>query len=252
MNDIKIKLDVYKAYNTKKITKEQKESCEYMIEATKDNELAFNLSKWKRGSNYNILFITGLSGSGKSTLASKMAKENEAIHVEVDLLEHNDILFHEEKPDKGNQIMKEYMEKNYGGAHKFQTSDMVSFTKEVIKFLTFMLKYAKEHKDDLFIVEGIQIADASTWNPSNTKVDGKNVEQVLNLSMKLMDLIQSYPVIVKNTSILASIYRSARREGLGTYVKTFNSLASVKEYINFYMEMNRNKKQFIKNMKKNA
>ena len=259
-SDIELELDVYKAFNKGCITESEKDECIMMIESAKDNELQFNLNKWKRGTSTNVLFITGLSGSGKSTLASKMAKENDAIHVEVDLLEHNSILFDDNIidydgkkviHDKGNIIMKEYMQKTYGGAKKFQVSDTASFTKEVIKFIVYMLKYAKEHKDELFIVEGIQVADSTTWNLSNTKSTNEEIRKTLEMSMKLMDLVSQYPVIIKNTSVLQSIYRAAKREGdVKEYFKSFNSIQSIKEYIQFYMEMRKNKNQFIKNMKK--
>ena len=250
--EISVIMDIYNAYNEDVISKSDKDDLIYLIESTEDRDFEFNLNLWKRNTSKNILFVTGISGSGKSTLASKMAKENGAINIEVDLLEHNDILFDKSvKQDKANLIMKEYMEKTYGGAHKFKTSDTTSFTKEVIKFIIYIIKYAKEHKEDLFIVEGIQIADASTWNPSNTKVDGPNTKKTMDLSMRLMDIISSYPVIVKKTSILKSMKRAVDREGgFSEYKKTFSSLASIKEYLSWYIEMDKNRKQFINNLKK--
>ena len=239
---------IYKEYSSSNISKKDKEILMSMLESVNDNEIQFNLSKWRRNSSTNILFITGLSGSGKSTLASELSKENDAINIEVDLLEHNSILFEDKHPDRANQIMKEYMQKTYGGPKKFQTSNTVDFNKEVIKFINYMIQYSKQHKEELFILEGIQIADASTWKL--TKNNDPKIQETINMSIKLMDTISNYPVIIKNTSIIESISRAAKREGnIKDYIKSFKSIKEVKDFILWYAEMNKNKNTFLKNMK---
>ena len=88
------------AVNNKNITEEfakevndlayRKYISESVLVSHKDIE--YKVNDWKNGST-NILFITGLSGSGKSTLASQLEKEYNAINFELDLFEHNRILF---------------------------------------------------------------------------------------------------------------------------------------------------------------
>lgn len=44
----------------------------------------YNLDKWGKSKDSNILWVTGVSGSGKSTIAQKIAKENKADYVSLD------------------------------------------------------------------------------------------------------------------------------------------------------------------------
>lgn len=46
---------------------------------------SYNYDSWGTTKNNNILYITGASGSGKSTLANKIAKENDADYINIDL-----------------------------------------------------------------------------------------------------------------------------------------------------------------------
>jgi hypothetical protein len=191
-------------------------------------DLEFNLDKWKPGGK-NVLFITGLSGSGKSTKAAKLAKEYNAINIELDLFEHNNILFNKNTHnDEANLIVKEYFEKKYGGPKKFKFSDPGT-GRYIYEFIEYCIGYARQHKDRLFIMEGIQLAD-----------------------LEMDDELKDEPVIIVHSSILKSMYRAAKREGIKDYIKSFDSFKGVVEYFRWYKEMDKNNKRLSKAMKEDA
>jgi hypothetical protein len=129
------------------------------------------------GKSSNIIFIAGLSGSGKSTLAAEYAKKYNAVNIELDLFEKNNLVFDDKNPDEGNQIIKEYFVKNFGGKHKFEISkNPKGFGNEVGKFIKYLISYANSHKDKNFVVEGIQINEAT---------------------FDVLDEIKQYPVILR-------------------------------------------------------
>lgn len=196
---------------------------ENKIITTKD--LEYNLDKWKPG-NKNILFITGLSGSGKSTKAANLAKENNAINIEVDLFEHNHIVFDSNtNNDEGNLIVKEYFEKKYSGPKKMKQGDP-KLPHMLYDFIKYCMNYASKHKDRLFIIEGIQLAD-----------------------LEMADEIKGYPVIIVNTSVINSMYRAAKREGIKDYFKSFKSYDDFRDWLKWYLSMEKNKNNFAKSVK---
>ena len=70
----------------------------------------FNIDKWGKSEDTNILFITGLSGSGKSTKAVQIAKENGAEIIHLDPYYETDI------QDAGkiyNKNFNKYLDKNF-------------------------------------------------------------------------------------------------------------------------------------------
>lgn len=124
---------------------------------TSKKDIEYKLDSWKKGSD-NILLITGLSGSGKSTRASQLSKEYNAINFELDLFEHNSILFSNNyNHDEANIIMKDIFKKMYGGKKNFDKYSDEDYRKEFVKFFKNLLSYCKSHKDQLFIIEGLQI-----------------------------------------------------------------------------------------------
>lgn len=193
-----------------------------------EKDLEYNLNKWKVGQK-NVLFITGLSGSGKSTKASKLSKENNAINIEMDLFEYNQILFDPTvNHDEGNLIMKKYFEKRFGGPNKFPVdenniiSDWENFGLEVCQFINHILQIANKNKNKLYVVEGIQI---------------------IEIGDKIFDEIEDYPVIVVGTSMIRSIIQAAKREGVLRYFK-FDSLKDFKIWLKWYLDSEKSKKIF--------
>jgi len=198
----------------------------------KAKNLEYNVEKFPKQSN--ILFITGLSGSGKSSMAAKLAKKYDAVNIEIDLLEHNDIIFDKNTTnDEGNLIIKDYMEKYHHGAHKFKISNNEkAWAKEVERFLKYCIDIAKKNKDKIYILEGIQLMDI----PDS------------------IDIIKPYPIIVVNTSMIKSMWRAYKREECGflEYMKSFKSIAGLKEYIDWYLSMEKQKNDFKKKLKESV
>ncbi len=194
-------------------------------------DLEYNLDDWKSGRK-NLLIITGLSGSGKSTRASKLAKEYNAIHIEVDLFEMNHILYEEEQGDEGNIIVKEYFDKTYGGPHKFSVNGK-GFMAEVQKFIQYCINYFNNHKDRLFILEGIQLL----W------LDKSMVDFICNKAS----------IIVVNTIMLQSMFRAIKREGNPiAYFKSFETIRGFKEWLYWYIDMEKERNELIKNIKESV
>ena len=199
---------------------------ESIVMNKKDAE--FNLSSWTPNGK-NILFITGLSGSGKSTKAAKLAKEKDAVNIELDLVEHNEILFDDSvTQDEGNQILKEFFNKKFGGPKKLESKTMkvADIMYDAIKYC---MNYASKNKRKLFIAEGIQLMD-----------------------LEMVDELKGYPVIVVNTSILKSISQAKKREEGASWREFFGSWQSFKEYCKWYFDMEKNKNKFIKDMKEST
>lgn len=207
---------------------------ENIIVPTKDIE--HDLDKWKVGKK-NILFVTGLSGSGKSTKAAELSEENNAINIEIDLFEHNSILFDPKnvEQDEGNLIMKEYFEKRFGGKKKWKHYYYSeNYGEELALFIHYMIEYAKTHADKLFVVEGIQI---------------------LKLGGKIRDEVLECPIIIINTTLIKSIMQAIKRSGGldGYFGKrgdwNIESFEDFRRWLNWYSDMEKNRANFIDTVK---
>lgn len=207
---------------------------ENIIVPTKDIE--HDLDKWKVGKK-NILFVTGLSGSGKSTKAAELSKANNAINIEIDLFEHNSILFDPKNVEQGegNLIMKEYFEKRFGGKKKWKHYYYSeNYGEELALFIHYMIEYAKTHADRLFVVEGIQI---------------------LKLGGKIRDEVLECPIIIINTTLIKSIMQAIKRSGGldGYFGKrgdwNIESFEDFRRWLNWYSDMEKNRANFIDTVK---
>lgn len=203
---------------------------ENIIVPTKDIE--HDLDKWKVGKK-NILFVTGLSGSGKSTKAAELSEENNAINIEIDLFEHNSILFDPKNVEQGegNLIMKEYFEKRFGGKKKWKHYYYSeNYGEELALFIHYMIEYAKTHADRLFVVEGVQI---------------------LKLGGKIRDEVLECPIIIINTTLIKSIMQAIKRSGGldGYFGKrgdwNIESFEDFRRWLNWYSDMEKNRANFI-------
>jgi deoxyadenosine/deoxycytidine kinase len=164
-----------------------------------------NIDKWKPGPN-NILFVTGFSGSGKTSLAEEYEKKYNAHMFELDGIEHGydssgmNILerVYKEFPT-WKQRYDDYKNKRDGFPSKMY-DDIIAY----------VVKLCHEDKDNLYIIEGIQLAGPSDRDES---------------SYRYTKHIKNQPLVIKGTSMLASSLRAANRN-----IKNGDADFGVKEY----------------------
>ena len=168
------------------------------IFSTKD--LESNLDLWKPGP-HNILYIIGLSASGKTTLSNAKVASTGATHIETDNLfsifnhelgAHDDEIYAEAYAtyfnDDEKNIMKNFF-KRYS-IDKIKRSNAFISANAVIKSA---IEYCHSQSNHLFIIDDVIIFEDED--------DFFKVELMNN------------PLIIKNTSMLKSLYQRYRREG---------------------------------------
>lgn len=120
------------------------------------NNLYLNFDKFKSG-KCNICYITGLSGSGKSTLGKKLAEEYKANYIELDMFEHCSQM--NEKEMRDSEVFFEYFTTNPELYNKLRKKTISSkeLNSELCKFIDYVVGYCEKHKDEKYIIEGVQI-----------------------------------------------------------------------------------------------
>lgn len=201
-----------------------------VLESVIFDEKTFEQDVDKFGKSSNIIFIAGLSGSGKSTKASELAKKYNAVNIELDLFDQNQILFDDStNHDEGNLIMRDYFTTKYKSPKKFKSdSELKEFGKLIEGFLKYIVKYASEHKDKNFVIEGIQL-------------------QEFNDNKSIIDILKKYPCIIMGTSIIHSMINAAHRENmkLPKYMLQ-SSVKSNWEWIGWYLSDDKTKRELKK------
>ena len=190
------------------------------------NDLYINFDKFESGES-NICLITGLSGSGKSTLGKEISKKYKAEYVELDkffLFKSLDELSYLSKTF--TDFFKEN-ESLYSIMHTKEDSSDIP-----LKVLNALIKYCKKIKNKKFILEGVQIylfADES---------------------------IQKYPIIIKNTPALKSMFRMFKRDFIEfDGLKYHQCIKYIPKFLKIYIkdekDFNVFKKNFFKGGRKN-
>lgn len=157
---------------------------------TKD-DIRHNLDEWKPGVGTNVLLITGLSGSGKTTTGYEMAYDYKAELFQLDWIEHPEYM--QDSPETPNYGLWQYIKKLHGrrlGNASQKTGDQ--WHNLVIDVFDSICRFAKMHPDKLFIIEGVQIPG--------------HLHDVLG--------IEKYPIVIKGTSVVSSIIRRFKRDGI--------------------------------------
>ena len=178
-----------------------------------------DIDMWKKDSDHNILFITGLSGSGKSTYARQLAKEENATIIELDIFQCYDKFKNAgtRKNDISMKMVSKFLEDNPEMVDiDFSNIKLESFGDSFTKYFKWLLN--KLHKsNERYIIEGIHIM----------------------LFIPYSD-IKGEPIICIGTSMIKSFWRMWKREGL-TH-KDFIKYG--KRYFLLYKEWERQYKNF--------
>ena len=182
------------------------------------DDLYINFDKFESGKS-NICLITGLSGSGKSTLGKEISKKYKAEYVELDKF----FLF------KSLDELK-YLSKTFNNFFKenmilFNT---ISDSPDIpLKILNALIGYCKKIKNKKFVLEGVQIylfADKS---------------------------IKKYPIIIKNTPALKSMFRMFKRDFIDfDGLKYHQCIKYIPKFLKIYIDDEKNFNIFRKKILK--
>lgn len=173
---------------------------------TKVNAREFNLDRWRKDKDHNILYVTGMSGSGKSTIAKQMGGKNtDVIHLDIYLEQVGE----DTKKQLQNKALNAYLDKqnipfrklndgsfsNPASKERFKLID--DFTAATERFGQLQYKRGRG-----VIMEGVQLSD-QTMYPVKDDLKGK-------------------PMIILKTGAVQSTFRAARRDGIALYdIPTF-------------------------------
>ena len=150
-----------------------------------------NIEKWKPGPN-NILFVTGFSGSGKTSLAEDYEKKYNAHMFELDGIEHG-------YDSSGKNILERVYKKFPTWKQKFDDykHKKAGFPDEMYDdIVDYVIKLCHDDKDNLYIIEGIQLAGPT--NPSGS-------------DFRYAKYVKNQPLVIKGASMLTSSLRAANR-----------------------------------------
>ena len=218
------------------------------LNSSESNDIYHNIDLWESGKS-NVIWITGMSGSGKSTIAKEIADEYNAEYVELDNLLRAKI---RNSDTIDNGLIGSYI-KSVGGLYnvfpycsnldKVGWKDIVKeeekYYKECDRFFDYIIKYANDHKNKKFVIEGVQISDNCIIND------------------KFMQYVKESPIILKMNGPIKTAYRREKRAiGIGKekgdnfigifkhvatdihnlmkgkfYIDNYNDLKSIKKYI---------------------
>lgn len=122
-------------------------------------DYSYNINNY--GKNYNLLFITGLVGSGKSTIAKQISREKNAIILSQDWLAWSEVY-------KDDKIAVDILNKFYKICPKAKEAAINDLWHRGLlntterneireKYNRFLVEYATENPNNLYIIEGIDI-----------------------------------------------------------------------------------------------
>lgn len=160
----------------------------YILDEIGEKFTSYNVKNFADGKE-NILFITGFSGSGKSTLAERFAYKFDMIHIDLDNIDPKYDYIYENKYSNKNEIFYDFLDAFPELNEKIKKDKSYHIRKELFdKFFPFCVKWCKEHPENRYIVEGIQIYEFPE-----------------NIDKKL-------PIIIMNTSAKESADRNYKRD----------------------------------------
>lgn len=188
-------------------------------------DIKYNKEKFDSGKT-NLLFITGLSGAGKSTLSLDIGDDCEVVpldaviwnktYINLDEIKQISPMAFEFFNGEGNKYYVSMKEINNGPAkHNNYMKDLIC------DFVDFAIKYAKDHKDQKYVIEGVYIYEC---------IDPK--------------LLKDYAVYIKGTSAVTSLVRAGKRDN-----KLINNILKPGFWLSDEPRLNKFRKYFMALMK---
>lgn len=157
----------------------------YLTESTERPYTSYNLDKFGKSRNTNILFITGISGSGKSSLAKIIQEQTNSDLISIDLyLSNSD----NKSINQMSRSFNRFLDKNVPYWKRMQKAaydvlaNIDTYNNEERKvvgewFDTFesaLLKYGRDlFPDKKVIAEGVQILDDTLFYNNKQFLKGK-------------------------------------------------------------------------------
>ena len=159
-------------------------------------DIYYNKEKFDSG-EINLCFITGHSGSGKSTMGQGM-KHRGIEHYELDMVCHVKEFYTMAQLKKYGELIYAFF--NGPGKRYYDEYDDIPWNEEavvsycnkvVLAFVNYAKQYAKVHKDQKFVIEGIWLFDRKLFKPEDFK---------------------DYAFYIKGTSMIISEIRAIKRD----------------------------------------
>lgn len=157
------------------------------------DDLYINMDKFESG-KCNVILVTGFSGSGKSTLGKEMvAKYKCDDHFELDALEWwFDGLISEDELKEGMPPIYDWLihNKKLMNLHRPTNAEIARMMNKLIPHV---INWCRKNKNKKYVVDGIQLYESWAENDRCNYLE--------------------YPIVLKGTSGLKSMYRAMKRNG---------------------------------------
>ena len=186
--------------------------------------LYINYNDFKSGKS-NVLLVTGLSGSGKTTLGLKLASENNAEFIELDLFEKCYMFDKMEQLKEAGLPFYEYLTRNKNIMEKLKSKSIYGkeLEVEIEKFLKWCINFCKKDKKNRYVIEGVQI-----------------------YSFLNKESLGNTPIVFVNTSVLTSIFRRYKRSYEYDKNDFKNELSELPQCIVWYIDNEKAYRDFKK------
>lgn len=194
---------------------------------------AYNLDKWGKSKDTNILWVSGLPGSGKSSVARNIAKENNADLIDIDLYTFKTA---DKYTDNMSKSFNKYLDKNVPNWKTMQKDAYEVLTKNDRRkqklaglwFDTFedaLKGYGSEmYGKKKVIAEGVQILDETLFY--------NNKEELRNQPVLMVDTSVEESLIARTKRDNKSIEKLLEPERFRQLQTFMNGKATIEEILN--------------------
>lgn len=157
------------------------------------DDLYINMDKFESG-KCNVILVTGFSGSGKSTLGREMVSKYKCDdHFELDALEWwFDGMIDEDQLKEGMPPIYDWLihNKKLMNLHRPTNAEIARM---MDKLIPHVINWCRKNKNKKYVVDGIQLYESWAENDRCNYLE--------------------YPIVLKGTSGLKSMYRAMKRNG---------------------------------------